>query len=298
MFLPHKWFTGPLYKRLVRPLLPHKVSIRLDFRYRVGKPLNLHLPMTFNEKIQWIKLYDKNPLMPLYADKYEVRNVVRSKVGTHILNELYGVFESVDEIDFDLLPESFVLKANHASGWNVIVRNKSALDVEETKKKIRKWLTSRYAERKMEWAYENIPARIVCEKYMGNEGGSINDYKFFCFNGDPRFIQVDLDRYTQHTRAFYTLEWRKLDFFTICKDCSYYEKEVKRPDSLEDMIGIARVLSSDFTFARVDMYDVGGKAIFGEVTFYPGSGMERFSPERWDKEFGELLQLPERLLED
>ena len=163
MSLPHKWFTKPLYKRLVRPLLPRNISIRLHFRYRIGKPLNLHHPMTFSEKIQWIKLYDKNPLMPLYADKYEVRNVVRSKVGTHILNELYGVFESVDEIDFDLLPESFVLKANHASGWNVIVRNKSALDVEETKKKMKKWLTSRYGERKMEWAYENIPARIVCE---------------------------------------------------------------------------------------------------------------------------------------
>ena len=283
----------PLVRSLLR-LLPDEVLVRLEFVYNFGKFLNLKNPKTFNEKIQWIKLYEKNPLMTLYADKYEVRKIVEKKIGSHILNELYGVFESPDEIDFDSLPESFVLKATHGSGWNIIVKNKSVFEREKAKKKMRKWLGRNFYTKKREWAYKNIPPRIICEKYMENKDGSLNDYKFYCFNGDPLFIQVDFDRHTGHGRAFYNPEWQKLDFFLAKnRKVRRYEEEPERPDSLRDMTEIACVLSSDFTFARVDMYEVDEKTVFGEVTFYPKNGGGRFSPEYWDAEFGDLLRLPE-----
>lgn len=291
----------PSYKKIMEPVaryllafLNDKTLVRLEFFYNHGKLPNLTNPETFNEKIQWIKLNDRNPLMTLYADKYEVRKIVEKKVGPHILNELYGVFESPDEIDFDLLPESFVLKATHGSGWNMIVRDKSIFQREKAKKQMKKWLRRNFYAKKREWAYRNIPPRIVCEKYMENEDGSLNDYKFYCFNGEPLFIQADFNRYAGHARVFYDPEWRKLDFFFAkSRKVRRYEKEFKRPDSLTDMIQIANALSSDFAFARVDLYEFNGKTIFGEVTFYPKNGGGRFTPEHWDSEFGSFLRLPE-----
>ncbi len=280
----YKWL-----RKLLRPLLTDKTFIHLEFRRRLGKAINLKNPKSFSEKIQWIKLHDRNPLMTLCTDKYEVRKVVESKVGTHILNKLYGVFESADEIDWDSLPESFVLKANHGSGWNVIVKDKSTLDGKETKKKMKKWMATNYYAQKREWAYKNIKPQIVCEKYLENKNGSLIDYKFFCFNGTPRLIQVDVDRHTEHKRVFHDTQWRRFDFSL---QYPIYEEEIEPPSYLKDMIEVARVLSSDFTFARVDMYDLDGNIVFGEVTFYPGSGMERFSPEHWDAKLGDLLQLP------
>ncbi len=278
---------------MLRPL-PDKMLICLEFLYNFGRFPNLKNPRTFNEKIQWIKLNDRNPMMTLYADKYEVRKIVEKKIGAHLLNELYGVFETPDEIDFDLLPESFVLKATHGSGWNIIVRDKSVLEIEKAKKKMKKWLEKNFYAKKREWAYKNIPPRIVCEKYMENKDGSLNDYKFYCFNGEPLFMQVDFDRYSNHYRAFYDTDWQKLDFFIAkSRKSRRYEKEHERPDSLTEMVKVASILSSDFAFARVDLYEFDGKTIFGEVTFYPKNGGGRFSPEYWDAEFGSLLKLPE-----
>ena len=283
----------PLVRLLLR-LLNDRTLVRLEFIYNHGKFLNLANPKTFNEKIQWIKLYDRNPLMTLYADKYEVRKIVEKKIGPHVLNELYGVFESPDEIDFDSLPESFVLKATHGSGWNIIVKNKSVLKRKKAKKRMKKWLGRSFYTKKREWAYKDILPRIVCEKYMQNEDGSLNDYKFYCFNGEPLFIQADFNKYSGHGRAFYDSEWQKLDFFLAKnRKVRRYEEDFKRPDSLTDMVQIAGALSSDFAFARVDLYEFEGKTVFGEVTFYPKNGGGRFSPEYWDAEFGDLLRLSE-----
>lgn len=285
-----------LLRSLLR-LLSDKTLVRLEFFYNLGRFPDLKNPKTLNEKIQWIKLYYRDPLMTLCSDKYEVRKFVESKVGAHVLNELYGVYESVDEIDFDFLPESFVFKATHGSGWNIIVKNKSIFETEKAKEEMRKWLRSNFYAKKREWAYKNIQPRIICEKYMENKDGSLNDYKFYCFNGNPHFIQVDVDRYTGHLRAYYSLEWQKLDFFMVKntkkKKILPCKKEIKPPESLKDMVEIVRMLSSDFRFARVDMYDIDGKAVFGEITFYPSNGGGRFSPEHLDVEFGNLVLLPE-----
>ena len=284
-----------LIRSLLR-LLPDETLVRLEFMYNLGRIPDLKNPKTLNEKIQWIKLYDRNPLMTLCTDKYEVRKIVERKVGAHVLNELYGVFESPDEIDFDSLPGSFVLKATHGSGWNIIVKDKSVLEREKAKEEMRKWVRSSFYAKKREWAYKDIQPRIICEKYMENKDGSLNDYKFYCFNGNPHFIQVDVDRYTGHSRAYYSTDWQKLDFFMVKntkrKKIRRYGKELKRPESLTEMVEIVRTLSSDFRFARVDMYEVDGKAVFGEVTFYPSNGGGRFSPEHLDEEFGNLIRLP------
>ena len=285
---------------LVRSLLrlfPDETLVRLEFFYNLGKFPDLRNPKTLNEKIQWIKLYDRNPLMTLCTDKYKVRKVVENKVGARVLNELYGVYESVDEIDFDSLPESFVLKATHGSGWNIIVKKKSVLERKRAKQRMRKWLGNNFYLKKREWAYKDIQPRIICEKYMENKDGSLNDYKFYCFNGNPHFIQVDVNRYTGHSRAYYSIDWQKLDFFMVKntkrKKILPYEKELERPESLTEMVKIVRKLSSDFRFARIDMYDFEGKAVFGEITFYPSNGGGKFSPEHLDAEFGDLIQLPE-----
>ncbi len=277
-----------IYK-LLKLFLNDKAFIRLRFWLKLGKLPNIENPKGFNEKIQWIKLHDKNPLMTLCADKYEVRNVVESRVGPHILNKLYGVFESADEIDFDSFPESFVLKATNGCGWNIIVKDKSSLDRQKAKKKMKKWMATNYYPRKREWAYKNITPRIVCEKYLENKKGSLIDYKILCFNGNPTLIQVDLDRYTGHTRAYYTTEWQRVDFLM---KYPAHKGEVEEPESLKYMLEIARTLSSNFTFARVDMYDVNGNVVFGEITFYPASGWGWFSPEHWDAKLGDLLKLP------
>ena len=283
--------------RSLLKLLPDETLVRLEFMYNLGRFPDLKNPKTLNEKIQWIKLHDRNPLMTLCTDKYEVRKIVESKVGAQVLNELYGVFESPDEIDFDSLPGSFVLKATHGSGWNIIVKDKSVFEREKAKEEMRKWMRSSFYAKKREWAYKDIQPRIICEKYMENKDGLLNDYKFYCFNGNPHFIQVDMDRYTGHLRAYYSTDWQKLDFFMVKntkkKKILRYEKELKPPESLADMVEVARALSSDFRFARVDMYDVNGKAVFGEVTFYPSNGGGRFSPEHLDTEFGDLIRLPE-----
>lgn len=270
-------------------LVSDETFLRSRFRYKSGREMNLQNPKTFNEKIQWIKLHDRNSLMTQCADKYAVREVIEKKVGTHILNELYGVFEDPNEIDFDSLPESFVLKATSGSGWNMIVKDKSGFDREKAMKEMKKWISTNYYVKRREWAYKNILPRIICEKYMEDKDGSLPDYKFFCFNGVPRFIQVDLDRYTEHKRAFYDTKWQRVDFSL---QYPIYEREIEPPNSLGGMLEIASKLSSEFLFVRVDMYDFNGKPIFGELSFYPEAGFGKFSPDCWDAKFGTFLKLP------
>ncbi len=259
------------------------------FLHKFGRLINFDNPTTFNEKIQWIKLYEKNPLMTQCADKYAVREFVEEKVGKGVLNELYGVYEDAEEIDFDLLPDSFVLKATHGSGWNIIIKEKKQFNVREVIKTLDKWMATNYHTRRREWAYKHIPPKIVAEKYIEDKNGLLLDYKFFCFNGTPSFIQVDIDRYKQHKRVFYNSKWERFDFEF---QHPIYEQEVKPPDSLGEMVEIVKTLSSDFLFARIDLYDLDRRPVFGEITFYPEAGFGKFKPEEWDAKFGNLLKLP------
>lgn len=259
---------------------------RAKFLERHGYPLNLKSPQSFNEKLIWKKIHDRNPLLPIVADKYRVREYIRSRLGDKtaeaVLIPLYHVSKDPRDIPFDSLPASYVAKANHASGWNLLIKNGST-SREEVFRTCAYWLTTPYGGHKHEWTYRNIPRRVVFEKFLTDASGKVpKDYKFFMIHGICRMIQVDSDRFDGHTRTLYSPDWERLDV-TLKFPAG---PDIVRPTNLEGMLEIAKSLSSDFDFVRVDLYSIGEKVYFGELTHYPGSGMEKFSPTEFDLKLG------------
>ena len=264
--------------------------IPLQYEYVTGKKLNLNNPMTFNEKIQWYKINYKDPLFVKLADKLSVRDYVTEKVGKEYLNDLIDVYDNPEDIDFLKLPSKFVLKCVHGSGFNIIVKDKSQLDYLKTKKTLRKWQLKNFYNKGKEWAYKGIKPIIIAEKFLEDRNSVIPDYKFFCFDGEIKFIQVDLERKINDYRCYYDVNWIKLDFCT--EKNIFYEGDVERPDNLENMIEIANKLSKDIPFVRVDLYSVNNKTIFGEMTFYPTNGTKAFIPEEMNTIIGNYFNLP------
>lgn len=260
--------------------------LKRHFKKRLGYDLNLDNPQTFNEKIQWIKVYYHNPLYTTCADKYKVRDYVQEKIGKKYLNDIYGFYESVDEIDLDQLPKKFVLKPSHSSGHVIICTDKSKVDWNKEFKKMKKWIKENFFYKNGEWQYKDIKPRIICEKLLDS---NINDYKFFCFNGEPKFIQVDYDRYIEHKRRIYDINWIKADFSLMHEDDN---REIPKPINFDLMLELSRILSKEFHFVRVDFYEVESKLYLGELTFTPGNGMEFFRPIEWDKKLGDYFILP------
>jgi len=282
-----------MLKRLCKFLKLQKDIVNLTiFHYKkTGKWINLRNPKTFGEKIQWLKIYDKNPLKTILSDKAAVREYVAEKGFSHILNEAYGVYGSPDDIDIDALPESFVLKANHGSGWNIICKDKSDFNWEEAKEKLRGWLNKKYANsRTLEWQYDGIKPAVLCEKYLDGENGNLVDYKFFCFNGEPIYVSVVRGRFVKIIEiCIYDTNWVKQPFNTeMSKICEY---EYEKPSKLDEMIEISRKLAQGFKFARIDFYFVDEKIIFGEITFTPRNGTFKFDPPEYDLILGEMLDL-------
>ena len=270
-------------------LLPDIVKIRRQFRRELGAKIDLRHPVGFNEKIQWYKLYWRDPLMTICADKVKVRDYVAERIGPQILNELYGVYADPAEIDFDKLPSQFVFKANHSSGQNIFCPNLQTFDRQQAIKQLTKYLQFNHYKSGREWAYKHIPRRIICEKYLEQNGSPPIDYKFFCFHGQPAFIQVDCDRFADHQRTLYDLDWKVLPFRIRWPQVL---TPVDRPPTLPIMLDIAKKLSTPFPFVRVDLYSLQEKVVFGELTFYPGSGYEMFIPYEWDICIGEKLNIP------
>ena len=266
-----------------------KAYYKVRFLIKFKKRLNLKNPDTFNAKINYLKLYDRDPLYTKLVDKYEVREYVKEKIGEKYLNEIYGVYSNVDEIDFSNLPESFVLKATHGSSWVLVCKDKSDFDQHNAKKTMQSWLNNNFYKLWGEWVYKNVPPRIICEKFLFNTNeSSLIDYKFYCFNGKPKFIHVDMDRFDKHTRNFYDLNWLRLPF-GVCYPQA--ERDLDCPKQLNKMIELASILSKDLKMVRVDFYEVGDLIIFGELTFYPGNGLEIFDPQKYDFEIGKLLTI-------
>lgn len=272
------------------PHIPRRMFISLQYRRHFGRWPNLRNPLTFNEKLQWLKLHYRHPSLQQCADKYEVRAYVARNTGDHVLNRLLGVFDSPDEIHIDRLPESFVIKATHGSGWNLICRNKCDVDWAEARGRMRYWLAQDYYAHGCEWAYRGLRPRLICEAFMEDVDGRVpKDYKFFCFNGEPAIVQVDHDRFENHTRSLYDKHWTLLPW--TLKYPSHFTP-IDPPSNLANMLSLARVLSAGFPFVRVDLYALRGRTVFGEMTFYPGGGLERFGPDEADRELGALLKLP------
>lgn len=258
----------------------------------MGKKLNLDNPREFNEKIHWIKCYYRPPILTQLVDKYEVRAYVEQQIGKRYLNPIVGVYKKCSDIDFNALPNRFVAKVVQGSGYNFIVKDKSKLDKKLFEKKVNKWLRTNYYYRSgQEWAYKNVIPKVMIEHYMEEKDKDVlNDYKIFCFNGSPKFIQIDIDRGSNNLRCFYDLQWKKLPFEK--GRSKMYRGHVEKPTNLEEMVTLAKKLSKPFPFVRVDFYSVNGKTIFGEMTFYPGGGCTEFRPDKYNIIFGEWLQLP------
>lgn len=261
----------------------------LQYLFKQGRWPHWENPSTFNEQIQWLKVFYKDPLLKICADKYTVRDYVRQTIGESHLIPLISVFDNPNNIPFENLPARFALKASHGSGWNILCREKRSLDVPATKKKLTRWMHSNFYPIGREWAYDGLTPRIVCEEFLaGSEGEPPWDYKFFCFYGIPRYVQVDYARFTHHTRAIYDTKWQRVP----CRlEYRLQENDSAPPSTLGKMLEIASALSAPFPLVRVDLYELAGCVFFGELTFYPGKGVERFSPREFDKIFGQWFDL-------
>ncbi|MBG9544834.1 carbonic anhydrase [Cytobacillus firmus] len=249
-------------------------------------------PKRYTEKLQWCKIHYSTPLMSKCSDKFEVREYIQSKGCANILNELYGVFSDVNEIDFNKLPNSFVLKANNGSGTNVFVKDKNSINIEEVKRELKSWLRPKKGSVYREMHYCDIEPKIVIEKLLkdnNNPDESINDYKFLCFNGEAKYVVLDVDRFSKHKRNIYDTQWNYLGIDT---DCRSFGDVVPKPEGLEEMLKVANILSRDFPAVRVDLYWIDGRVYFGEMTFFPWSGFVNFSPDNFDFVMGEKFKLP------
>ena len=252
------------------------------------KRLNLDDPVTFNEKLQWLKLHDRNPAYTAYVDKYEVRAFIARTIGDQYLTRLLHVFDTAVEIDWDTLPHRFVLKCTHGSGFNIICRDKAAFDARTSRKKLTKWLGQHWYSYGREWPYKNIRPRIVCEEFISDNGNTPDDYKVLCFNGKARLIVVIEDRYGQHTEDFYDTDWNRRILSQGRKAASHVKA---KPLQLDEMIRLSELLATGIRHVRVDWFIVNQRLYFGEMTFYDGSGFVPFSNEMDDRLLGSWLDL-------
>lgn len=295
-----------IFKKIIKYLSDREFNIRINsklglynniddkeyleklFNASMGYNLDLQNPKTFNEKLQRLKLYNRKPEYTTMVDKYKVRNYIADKIGEEYLIPLIGVWDDPDDIDFDSLPNQFVLKCNHNSGLGMcICKDKSKLDINNVKKGLQKGLEQDYYLTGREWPYKNVFRKIICEKYLGDNP---KDYKFFCFNGKVHYVLVCSDRFNNLKETFFDLNWDIAPFKRPGIDIDNY---IKKPHNLENMIDLAEILSKDIPFLRVDFYEVENKIYFGELTFYPASGFSPFEPNEWDHKLGELIELPE-----
>lgn len=268
-----------------------KTYLGVAYRSVFGKRLDLNDPVTFNEKLQWLKLYDQRSDYTKMVDKYEAKKYVAEKIGEKHIIPTLGVWERFDEINFDELPNQFVLKCTHDSGGVVICKDKRYFDLDAAKIKIEKCLKHNFFYMGREWPYKNVKPRIIAEKYMKNSNKEyLNDYKFFCFNGVMQFYKIDFDRFVEHHANYYDAHDNILSFGeVICPPDK--EHIITKPSSMDEMKKLAAELSKDIPFLRVDFYDVNGSIYFGELTFYPASGFGKFIPDSADLELGNLLNL-------
>lgn len=283
-----KWMLNRMPDVLYLKLLWHRI---------MGGRLNLRNPVTFNEKLQWLKLYDHNPFYTILVDKYAVRQYIAEKIGEEYLITLYGVWERFEDIDFSKLPDQFVLKCTHDSGSVVICRDKQKFDVEQVRIIINRYLKRNYYYRGREWCYKNVKPRIMAEQYLEEEFNSdtgiakdIIDYKLMCFHGKVKcsFVCTNRNTVAGLNVNFYDSDWKEMPF-----ERSYPRNPVsiEKPTRYEDMVSLAEILTRDIPFGRVDFYQVKERIYFGEITLYPGSGLEKFTPESYDSYVGKWLNL-------
>lgn len=273
--------------------VPAETFLKRIYKIRMGKELNLENPVTYTEKLQWLKLYDHRPEYSTMVDKYAVKQYVAEKIGAEYVIPLLGVWERVEDIDFDALPDRFVLKTTHDSGGILVCKDKRKLDIPSVRKKLKPFLNRNYYARNREWPYKNVPHRVIAEAYMEDTStGELRDYKFFTFGGEPKVLYIAQGRGRGEPTVadFFDMDFNHLPF-TIDHDMAPIPPE--KPWCFEEMKRLAAILSQGTPQLRVDFYEVDGKVYFGEMTFFHCSGMEAFHPEEWDRKFGEWVDLPD-----
>lgn len=300
--------------KMIRPLskygllnwMSDEMFVKIEYKATFGKNLNLDKPETFNEKLQWLKLYDHNPYYTALVDKYKVREYISNKIGEEYLIPLLGVWDCADDIDFDLLPDQFVLKCNHDQGSVIVCRDKTQLDIKKTKRLLNHRLKKNHYYTLREWPYKNVSRKIICEKYMEDTESQkifdykenkaklkeLKDYKFFCFDGKVKLFKIDYDRFIHHRANYYDGTDKSLLYFGEEAYPPDFDRQIDIPANIDDMISLAEKLSKGFPFLRVDFYSVQNRIYFGELTFFPASGFGRFDPPEWDEKIGGWLELP------
>lgn len=282
------WWVEKIVNGKVLFFLTDEQFQKLEWMVVFKKRLNLKNPIAFFEKLQWYKRYGGLEKYFKYTDKYEVRNYVEKTIGKDHLIPLLGVWDSFDEIDFRILPHKFVVKATHGSGYIFVCKDKSKLDLVALKKLCNGWLKENFYKKTREIQYKHCSPRIVIEKYMEDDTGELRDYKIYYFNGKPEMIQVDSNRFSNHKVDLMDTNWNLLP---INVEHFGHDKDLKKPENLDELISIGKKLANGFLFVRVDLYTVGKKIYFGELTFVPGNGLERFDTNEYDLKLGEKFQL-------
>lgn len=274
--------------------IPDKLFLKIQFRARIGKKLDLKNPVSFNEKLQWMKLYDRNPLYTNLVDKYRAREYVKERIGEEYLIPLIGQWKNPEDIDFSSLPEKFVLKCNHNSGTGMFIcKNKEKADLDKIRYGLKKGLKENYYIIHREWPYKNVERRIICEQYIeDSKTGELRDYKFLCFNGVPKLMYIASERQTSADGEpkfdFFDIDGKHLDFFNAHPNAAV-TPEI--PSQFEKMKELASKLSDGLRHVRVDFYEADGVIYFGEMTFFHMSGFYPFEPYEWDIKIGEWLTL-------
>ena len=281
--------------RLFEPIVSDRLFLKVSFRMKVGYWPDLDNPKTYNEKLQWLKLYDKHPEYTQMVDKIAAKDYVAKIVGEKYIIPSIGVWDSVDDIDWQALPNQFVIKAAHDSGGVVVCIDKSKLDIELSKEILRGAGKKEYTRYNKEYPYYNVPHRFIAEQYMEDESGyELKDYKIFCFDGEPKFLFVATGRQQHDTRFdFYDLDFNHLPVLNGHPNADVFPL---KPDNFSEMLTVAKQLSKGIPHVRVDLYNIKGKIFFGELTFFHWSGMTPFEPREWDYEFGKYINLPIRKL--
>ena len=287
------YFSSSLVLNQIGRFVSDEQFVKWSYYLKFRKRLNLSNPQTYNEKLQWLKLYDRHEEYTQMVDKYEAKKYVASVIGEEYIIPTLGVYDSFDEINFDELPNQFVLKCTHNSGGIVICKDKQNLDIKKSRKLMNKWMKKNPFWSNREYPYKHVKPRIIAEQYMEDESGyELKDYKFFCFDGDVKYIFVATDRgkeYEETKFDFFDMDWNHLPFTNGHPN---NPEPIKKPENFEKMKALAHELSKGMPHVRVDLYNICGSIYFGELTFFHWSGMTPFVPEEWDYKFGECIKLP------
>ena len=291
LFTDPYWAFGVILQRVFSRLITDdRLYIKLDYFSGMKRFPDLEHPKTFNEKLQWLKLNDKHKEYTRLVDKYEVKKYVSDILGEDVIIPTLGVWDRFEEIDFEKLPRQFVLKTTHDSGANVIVKDKNELNIEDTKKILKRSLEHNPFYRHREYPYKHVKPRIIAEKFMVDESGTeLKDYKFFCFDGEVKFLFVATDRPVDTRFDFFDTDFNHLPFK---QGHPWAKKEIKKPENFEEMKRIASILSKGIPHVRVDLYNINGHIYFGEMTFFHFAANVPFEPAEWDKKIGSWLKLP------